>query len=279
VGADNIGVTDMKSFSVFAAVASVLLLSACTMGNQEAPPLTGPSEFATSVTIAVTPDVLTQDGASQASILVTARNSSGAPLPGVTMRIETLVDLDGSGPLRWTRMDYGNLSARSIVTASDGRATATYTAPVASSGESANQKMVQIEVTPLGSDFSNTSSRVATLRLTPPGAILPTDGLEPDFSRSPEKTSYSENEPIIFDASLSKSTPDNPITGCTWDFDDDDDRTSTRCEQVHAFKRAGTYAVRLTISDGFGRSASKVKLVVVAPAPLPTPSSTSDRNR
>ena len=56
-----------------AAVAAALTLgSACTMKSQEAPPLSGPSEYATSIAIAASPDVLTQDGASQALVTVTA---------------------------------------------------------------------------------------------------------------------------------------------------------------------------------------------------------------
>ena len=54
-----------RSFIPRLAVATGLmaLVSACTMHDQDAPPLTGPSEFALSVSVAVTPDVLSQDGA------------------------------------------------------------------------------------------------------------------------------------------------------------------------------------------------------------------------
>ena len=46
-----------------ATAAGILALTgACTMKNQDAPPLTGPSEFAQSIGIAVSPDVLPQDG-------------------------------------------------------------------------------------------------------------------------------------------------------------------------------------------------------------------------
>ena len=54
--------------SRMATVAGVLALaSACTMKDQEPPPLTGPSELGQSISIAVNPDVLPQDGASPAS--------------------------------------------------------------------------------------------------------------------------------------------------------------------------------------------------------------------
>ena len=46
-------------------VALAVLAASCTMKNQDAPPLTGPSEFGTSVTVAVSPDVLALDGAAE----------------------------------------------------------------------------------------------------------------------------------------------------------------------------------------------------------------------
>ena len=63
-----------------ATVAGVLALaSACTMKDQDAPPLTGPSEFAQSIDITVSPDVLPQDGASQSFITVTALDPNAQP--------------------------------------------------------------------------------------------------------------------------------------------------------------------------------------------------------
>ena len=44
----------------------------CTLKEQEAPPLSGPSEFAKSITVSVSPDILSQDGSSQSRITVSA---------------------------------------------------------------------------------------------------------------------------------------------------------------------------------------------------------------
>ena len=63
----------LRFASTVAASAAVLLaLAGCTMHEQEAPPLSGPSEYGTSIAISIAPDVLTQDGASQSLITVTA---------------------------------------------------------------------------------------------------------------------------------------------------------------------------------------------------------------
>ena len=45
-------------FKSIAVVAAGVLVAACTMKSQEAPPLGGPSEFGQSVTVAVNPDSL-----------------------------------------------------------------------------------------------------------------------------------------------------------------------------------------------------------------------------
>ena len=104
------------------AIVLVALTAACTMTKQEAPDLSGPSEFSTSVAVAISPDVLPQDGASQSVITLTARDAQGQPLRNVGLRVEIRVD--------GTPRDLGSLSARSVVTGTDGRATVVYTAPL-----------------------------------------------------------------------------------------------------------------------------------------------------
>ena len=109
--------------SRMATVAGVLALaSACTMKDQEAPPLTGPSEFGQSIVIAVSPDVLPQDGASQSFITVTARDAEFA----ADSQPDAARARRASAARRWTS---ATLSARSVVTGSDGKATLVYTAP------------------------------------------------------------------------------------------------------------------------------------------------------
>ena len=71
----------MKQHSLRSAVLLVALgVSACTMKKQETPELAGPSEFGTAITITITPDTITQDGASQSIVTATARGTNGEPL-------------------------------------------------------------------------------------------------------------------------------------------------------------------------------------------------------
>lgn len=219
-----------------------LVLAACTMKKQEAPPLTGPSEFGTSITIQAAPDVITQDGASQSLITITARDASGQPLRNVTLRVETFVN--------GTRVDFGTLSARTVVTGSDGRATLTYTAPAGVAGGVDERTVVDIVATPLGTDVNNAVPRIASVRLVPQGVVLPPSGLNPAFTRSP--ATPVEGQQVQFDATA--SLPKNGIASYAWNFGDGD--TASGPTVTHAYDEAGSYFATLTITDNFGRSAS-----------------------
>ena len=181
----------LRFASTVAASAAVLLpLAGCTMHEQEAPPLSGPSEYGTSIAMTVAPDVLTQDGASQSLITVTARDANGQPLRNVSLRAE--IQIGG------VRADFGTLSARNLVTGNDGRATVVYTAPAAPAVAVDNGTLVDIVITPVGSDFNNSTPRTAAIRLVPPGIVVPPDGLKPAFTFTP--SAPADSQPVLFDA-------------------------------------------------------------------------------
>ena len=232
---------------IAAAAGIVVLAGACTLSDQDPPPLTGPSEFAQSIVIAVSPDVLPQDGASQSFITVTARDANAQPIRNLTMRTETQVN--------GTLVDFGTLSARNVVTGSDGKATLVYTAPPSPAVSPDDFLLVDIVVTPFGSDFNNSSQRTASIRLVPQGRVIPPGDLVPAFTVAP--TNPQENQTVLFDASTSKGS----IAQYSWDFGDG--RTSSGQTTSHAYGTQGTYVARLTISDSFGRTASSVLSISV----------------
>src|SRR6185436_7710388 len=110
-----------KGPATLTALALAVVMAACTVHQSDsAPPLTGPSDFAQSISITSNPDRLTQDGQSQSAITVRVFDATGSPDSGVAIRLDMLVD--------GTVVDFGTLSARNVVSGSDGRATAVYTA-------------------------------------------------------------------------------------------------------------------------------------------------------
>jgi PKD repeat protein len=237
---------------VFMSVAS----AGCTMKKQEAPALTGPSEFGTSITVQISPDVITQDGASQAVVTITARDANAAPARNLVLRAEISVD----GVLA----DFGTLSARTVATGSDGRATLTYTAPAAVFGGTTS--VVDILVTPSGTDFNNSVARSAAVRLVPQGIVLPPAGLQAAFTFTP--TTPSDGQSVVFDATSSTAPANNPIAEFRWNFGDG--RTATGPIVTHAFSDSGAFPVTLTVIDAFGRAASRVQTIQVSVGAGPT---------
>ena len=242
----------VKTMTV-AALGAVLAFSAgCTMKSQDAPPLSGPSEFGTSITLTASPDAINQDGGSQSLITITTRDSNGKPLRNLSLRTDIFV-----GGLH---TDFGTLSARSVVTDANGHATLVYTAPGAPAGPAVDTNTtVNIVATPLGTDYGNETSRMVTIRLLPVGIVVPPDGLNPQFTFTP--SGPLDHQSVLFDASTSTSASGNPIASYTWDFGDG--TSGSGRQATHAFSIAGTYFVKLTISDGVGRSASTSQQVDV----------------
>ena len=246
----------------------VLAVTGCTMHEQETPALSGPSEFGLALAISIAPDVLTQDGASQSLVTINARDSNGQPKRNVSLRAE--IQIDG------VRADFGSLSAHNLVTGSDGRATVVYTAPAAPSVAVDSGTIVDISITPVGSDFNNTSPRTAAIRLVPPGVVVPPDGLRPSFSFTP--SAPADGQTVLFVACDDPTKPacalaNNPIVSYAWSFGDG--RSGSGQTASHAYSTAGTYAVSLTISDGYGRSASTSQSISVSAGLEPTASFTS----
>ena len=237
--------------------ACAAITASCTMSKQEAPPLTGPSEFGTSITVGATPDVLPTDGGSQSLVTITAFDSNGSPLRNVTLRSEIQVN----GVLA----DFGTLSARNVVTDSSGRASVVYTAPLIQGGVDTGT-VVDIGVTPMGSNYANAVTRTTSIRLVPSGVVVPPDGLQAAFTFTPG--SPLESQPVFFDATSSKGTAVNPIVSYRWDFGDGGFANGPTIS--YAFDTPGTYTVKLTIFDALGRSAFTTRSVSVGQSQRPT---------
>jgi PKD repeat protein len=232
-------------------MAAALLAASCTMKNQDAPPLTGPSEFGTSLTVTVTPDVLALDGTSQSVVTVTARNSAGQLLPNLPMRADIYVN--------GVPADFGSLSAKSLVSGADGRAVVVYTAPASNAGV---EQLIDITVTPIGTSAGNHQPISARIRLVPTGIRLPPVDLDPVFAITPSSPAVGQT--VLFDAQASEGS----IAEYRWDFGDGG---TSRGETVsHAYSEVGTYFVRLTLVDSNGRTTSISRSVAVGQAPAPT---------
>jgi PKD repeat protein len=239
---------------------TALLAAALAIGcvhQTEAPAPTGPSTVGQSLTISATPDHITQDGASQATVVVQAFGPNGNPVSGAMVRIDTSVD----GKLT----DYGTLSARTVMTGTDGKSEVTYTAPPpAPPPFDSTVNMVSVQATRFGSDAASAVAVNAMIALVPRGVILPpADTPVPNFVFAPGAPTV--GAPITFDGS--PSTGVSPIVSYQWSFGDG--TTGSGMAVTHTYRAAASYLVTLTVTNQRGVPASKSQLVAVGAAALP----------
>lgn len=246
-----------------AVLALAVTAAGCTVKKTEVPPLSGPSELGLSVQVRVSPDILGQDGQSQASIEITARGPDSRPIGSLPLRVETEV----AGVLA----DYGRLSTRSVVTGSDGIARLTYTAPPPLAEPVDNFTVVLLKVTPINGDYANAVERTAEIRIVPPGngVILPPNS-PPVAAFEITPTPVTTFVPATFDASSSKDDG-RPCGGnCSYAWNFGDGSNGSGMVVSHEYRTAGTYVVRLTVTDIRGGSMTTSQSVSVAQISGPT---------
>src|SRR5439155_18296386 len=177
----------MKAFAPVAALVAGIVIAGCAVHQTETPPLTGPSGLSRLLTLTATPDSIAQNGGDQSIIRITVTGPNGEAMSGVPIRLQT----ESNG----VAADFGPLSAKNVVTGSNGVATATFTAPPAPPGGSVigtckpspiaaplPGNCVSIVATPTGSDFTTADTQSVTIRLVPQGIILPPSTTpKPDF--------------------------------------------------------------------------------------------------
>ena len=256
-----------KACGARTALAVALLWSvACRLQDTEIPALSGPSELALSINLAVTPDAIARDGASQATISVTARNPGGGPVAFLPLRLDMAI--------RGVQQDLGTLSARAIQTGADGRAVAVYTAPPPPPPSEDAVTIVTILATPGGSNHQTAVTRTAEIRLTAPGVILPpAEDPSARFTFSPASPAI--DTPVFFDASPSCAAGETcssraGLATFDWNFGDGTHGSGER--PTHTFTVPGIYNVTLRVTNDRGLSASATVAVPVGAGVSPTAS-------
>lgn len=234
-------------------VAIAAIASGCTLKEQDAPGLTGPSEFSTSLAITATPDILPQDGTSRSDIRIRAFDSNGQPKPGLFLRLDIVVN----GVLVH---GFGSLSVSSVQTDGAGEARAVFTAPPPPPDFNEPEPLVQILVTPLGTNFANTVSRSVSIQMVRPAVVQVPGAPFAEFTYSPAMPRVGIY--VFFDARLSYDL-DGVIVQYEWDYGDGERETGQT--QSHDFMAPGNYNVTLTVTDDAGLKSSRTRTVAVIP--------------
>lgn len=242
------------SFSL-ACVAVTVVAAGCTVHQTEAPSLTGPSEFALSVTMSADPDTLFSDGRQQATIQLSARDASGAPQANKTFALATKIDN--------SIVSFGTLSSPTIRTGADGKATAIYTMPAFTVFDANTPpRQVSVVATSVGTDYITAQSEAVLLQLVPPAVPSAAPG-SPTAALKATPESAKINQLVTFDASLSMAEAGHTIDYYYWNFGDGLINEEHGSDASHVYVTPGTYIVVLGIRDDVGRTANTFKKIVV----------------
>ena len=241
-------------------MAALAIAGSCTLKDQSAPSLVGPSELGLSLNMTASPDSVIRDGASQTQVVVWARDANARPYANLSMRL-TIECVTEQG--RQTA-DLGALSAKTVATGSDGRANIVYTAPPETSplDQFCSYDTVWVTATPILDNYANQFIREVEIHLVPPGIIVPPSDLAPTFTYLP--AAPSEGEAVSFDATESTGA----IASYSWTFGDGG--TATGSVVAHTFGSTGSYQVTLTVADAVGRASSTTQIVTVEPGTGPS---------
>jgi PKD repeat protein len=229
-------------------------VSACTVQQAEIPSLAGPSEFANSLSLSATPDSITQDGFSQSTVLITARNTSGQADPNLQLQLSLYVD--GSP------VSFGTLSAYTVYTGSDGKARAQYTAPTSSPFAAGGPgRRVTIYATPIGTNRMSNVRQAVTVLVTPPPAPSVQLGA-PTATVTYLPAAPKVGGAVTFDGSRSAASSGSIVT-YVWDFGDSTFNDEHGVDASHVYGAAGIYTMVLGVIDESGRLGSAIKTIVV----------------
>lgn len=231
--------------------------AACTIHDQEMPPLTGPSEYALSVSLSATPDRLSQDGVSQSRVVATLRDANGKGVPNAALQVLTAVN----GYLS----NFGTVSAPTVFTGSDGRATVFYTAPATSPFMAGTPSTrVSIYVSPVGTDYQAANAEHVDLMVTPPPIPVAGAG-SPTANVTMNPASPRVGQVVTFDASSSTAGPGHRLATYYWSFGDSQPNDEHGTDASHTYVSSGTYTMILGVVDEAGQMASTFRTIVVTP--------------
>jgi len=238
---------------------AVLCSGACTVHQSDPLTLSGPSEMAISLEISATPDHLTEDGRSSATITIRALGINGEPIPNLELRLQTVIDN--------TIVNYGLLSPTTVFTNSTGRASATFTPPLAPPFLAGGPgRVVSVAASTVGTNFSVSSwlNRTVELLVTPPPAPVQVPGA-PVATVRILPSAAKVNQMITFDGSASYAEAGHRIVSWFWDFGDGLPNEEHGNDASHVYVAPGTYYMVLGVTDELGRTGSSINTIVVSP--------------
>lgn len=216
----------------------------CEVSSPDTPSVSGPSEFGTSITLSASPEVLAQDGVSQAVITAFARDAASRPIKGLTIRWNASAST--------TRVLPVNLSALTSTTDADGRTVVILTAPVTPTETPVPPAFITVSVAPVTGSVDDVAARTVRIQLQPP-VTIPVANTSPIAAFAAKPSVGIVGEPVTFDARTTIDDGEPCLTRCTYLWDFGDGTTSSGMVVNHTYLApkpvAPGYTVTLTVVD------------------------------
>jgi hypothetical protein len=224
------------------------LISGCTVQEQRLPGLAGPSELGLGMSLTAAPEFLPRDGSSMSTITAKTFDSTGKPLAGQRLHLETSA---------------GTLSASEVATGNDGSVQFTYIAP----GLNENVSLVTISATPIqNTHLQNANSRYVEILVSGPDIPVASFNFNP-----PTPAQF---ELVTLDASTSALSFRQCGSVCSYDWTFPDGSTATGQFVQKRFQNQGPQVVRLLVTAPAGTSSTVSRAIPVGPPVAPTASLT-----
>ena len=233
-------------------------LTGCTLNNQDAPGLAGPSGLSLSMTVTAAPDHLMQDGSSQAVVTVTVKNAQGEAVNGLGINWSVSTS-DGTQLEPVTQFS---------VTNAQGQAQTRVTSPPPPALVPTDPLKLRIAAQAQGLDASTPAPGIDRNRMSVEIELVPPAGTPianrppvASFTVSPAAVNIGQS--VTFDASTRTDEGQICGSGCTFQWDFGDFTTDTGKVTSHRYLTPKTYTVTLTVTDTRGGIGSTTKSVVV----------------
>ncbi len=249
-----------------AALCLLLGLNGCGLDRVEIPGLDGPSTFGLSLLVHITPDVLTADAVSTASVQALLRGPDGQPVAGrrvffqITDSAGAPVAIGQLGPTS-DRVPNNRGPEVTEVTGADGIAQVIYRVPERIAFNEVAHILIQARL--VGSDSSGQQYKTVELELRPaeartfPGTAACSFILDPPVG--PEGGAYKVRTTIRM-----QSTAPGSVIRFFWDFGDGTSEDG-KTEVDKAYFLAGSYTITHVCTESSGAQSLATKDVTIVP--------------
>jgi PKD repeat protein len=243
-------------------VLTAAAVAGCTLNNQDAPELAGPSGLSLSMVVTAAPDHLIMDGSSQAVITATVRNAQAEPVSGLGI-LWSVSTTDGTQLEPTTQFSVTNAS---------GQAQTRVTAPLPPLLVPTEPLKLRISAQAQGDDAATVAPGFERARMSVEVELVPPAGT-PTANRNPvaafaiSPAAVNVNQTVTFDASATTDEGSVCDSKCTYAWDFGDFSTDSGKVVTHKFPLPKTYTVTLTVTDArAGVGSTSRSLVVNGPA-------------